>query len=68
MGSGLIGAGIMFGWDLLAYNKAVDQTSCSHLFSGDTPFRSLLTFVLKVFSMQLNPAAIFYVMYFCRRD
>ena len=68
MGSGLLGAGIMFGWDLLAHNKATDQTSCSYLFSGDTPFRSLLTFVLKVVSMQLNPAAIYYVMYYCRRD
>ena len=68
MGSGLIGSLIMFGWDFLAFNNSVDRVSCAHLFSGDTVFRNILCFLLKIVSMQLNPSAIYYVMYFSRKD
>lgn len=68
MGSGLLGSLIMFGWDFLAFNNSVDRISCEHLFSGDTVFRNILCFLLKIVSMQLNPSAIYYVMYFSRKD
>jgi len=68
MGSGIIGSIIMFGWDFLAFNGAHDRASCNAMFSGNTIFRNLLTFLLKIFTMQLNPAAIYYVMYYCRRS
>ena len=67
MGSGVLGSSIMFGWDFLAYNNASDQASCNAMFVGDTVFRNILCFLLKLVTMQLNPAAIYYVMYFCRR-
>jgi hypothetical protein len=67
MGSGLLGSAIMFGWDFLAFNGANSQASCNDMFSGNTIFRNLLCFLLKLITMQLNPAAIYYVMYFCRR-
>jgi len=58
----------MFGWDLLAYNGSVDRKTCEELFSGNTVFRNILCFVLKIISMQLNPSAIYYVMYYSRRE
>jgi hypothetical protein len=68
MGSGIIGAAIMFGWDFLAFNGAHDRHSCNAMFSGNTIFRNLLAFLLKIFTMQLNPSAIYYVMYYCRKN
>jgi hypothetical protein len=65
MVSGLVGSAIMFGWDFLAFNNT---SSCEFLFSGDTFFRNILCFLLKIVSMQLNPAAIYYVMYYSRRE
>ena len=68
MGSCIVGSTIMFGWDFLAFNGAVNQESCIDMFSGNTVFRNILTFLLKIFTMQLNPSAIYYVMYYCRKD
>ena len=68
MGSGVLGSAIMFGWDFLAFNDSVDQASCNAMFAGNTIFRNLLCFLLKIFSMQMNPSAIYYVMYFCRKE
>lgn len=58
----------MFGWDFLAYNGSVDRKTCEELFSGDTVFRNILCFLLKIVSMQLNPSAIYYVMYYSRKE
>lgn len=66
--SGLVGSVIMFSWDFLAYNNSVDRLSCEHLFSGDSGFRNVLCFLLKIISMQFNPAVIYYNIYFSRRE
>ena len=68
MGSGIIGSVIMFGWDFIAFNGASDRASCIDVFSGNTIFRNILCSLLKIFTMQLNPSAIYYVMYFCRKS
>lgn len=52
----------------MAHNSSEGQQSCINLFSGDTVFRNILCFLLKILSMQLNPCAIYYVMFFCRRE
>lgn len=66
--SGLVGAAIMFGWDFLAFNNSSDRVSCEHMFSGDTVFRNLLCFILKIISMQMNPCTIYYIMYYSRKE
>lgn len=66
--SGLVGSVIMFSWDLLAYNHSVDRLSCEHLFSGDSGFRNVLCFLLKIISMQFNPAVIYYNIYYSRKE
>lgn len=58
----------MFGWDYMAYNKSVDRKSCEDLFSGDTVFRNVLCFLVKIISMQFNPAVIYYIVYYSRKD
>jgi hypothetical protein len=58
----------MFGWDFLAFNNSTDRISCEHLFSGDTVFRNLLCFILKLISMQINPCTIYYIMFFSRKE
>ena len=66
--SGFIGSLIMFTWDYLAYNNSVDRRSCENIFSGDTAFRNILCFLLKIISMQLNPSAIYYAIYYSRKE
>lgn len=68
MCSGLVGSLIMFSWDFLAYNNSVDRLSCEHLFSGDSGFRNVLCFLLKIVSMQFNPAVIYYNIYYSRKE
>lgn len=58
----------MFGWDYLAYTSSVDRLSCERLFSGDSTFRNILCFLLKIVSMQLNPGVIFYNIYYSRKE
>lgn len=58
----------MFLWDFIAYNSSSDTATCQIYFSGDTFFRSLLCFVCKLITMQLNPLVIYYIMYHSRRE
>jgi hypothetical protein len=66
--SGLVGSLIMFGWDFIAFTNSVDQKSCEHLFSGDSIFRNILCFLLKIVSMQFNPSVIYYNVFYSRRE
>jgi len=68
IGSGMLGSLMMFLWDFIAFNWSQDKSECQAYFSGDNFARSVLCFICKLITMQLNPLVIYYIMYHSRRD
>ena len=63
-----IGAVIMFVWDFYAYVLSTTDQDCTDIFSGNTFFRQVLCFLLKLISMQLTPCMIYYIIYERRKN
>ncbi len=62
----MTGAFIMFAWDYLAFTISESDNQCQELFSGNTFFRKLLCFLLKIISMQVVPSIAYYTTYYKR--
>ena len=58
----------MFIWDYLAYVGADSDSFCVEVFSGNSFFRKVLCFLLKLISMQVFPCLVYYTTYFKRRN
>lgn len=58
----------MFIWDYLAYTLSETDEQCVELFSGNTFFRKILCFLLKIISMQVVPTIVYYNTYYKRRN
>lgn len=67
-GGSIGGAFIMFIWDYLAYTMAENDQMCVQIFSGNTFFRKILCFLLKIFSMQVVPVIVYYRNFYKRQD
>ena len=68
VGASILSALIMFFWDYLNYMLADHDEMCVELFSGNTFFRKILCFLLKVISMQSLPSVTYYTIYFRRKS
>ncbi len=68
VGGSLISAIIMFIWDYLSYMVSETDEMCVEVFSGNTFFRKLLCFVLKIISMQALPTITYYTIYYKRKS
>lgn len=68
VGGSVLSALIMFFWDYLNYMLAENDEMCVELFSGNTFFRKILCFLLKVISMQAVPSITYYTFYFRRKS
>lgn len=64
----LTGAFIMFVWDYLAFTISESDDQCEELFSGNTFFRKILCFLLKIISMQAVPSIAYYITYYKRKS
>ena len=53
----------MFIWDFYAYVFSSNDVDCADIFAGNTFFRQVLCFLLKLVTMQLAPATIYYIIY-----
>lgn len=68
VGGSIGGALIMFIWDYLAYTIAHTDQMCEEIFSGNTFFRKVLCFLLKIISMQVVPTIVYYTIFYKRKD
>jgi len=64
----MVGGFIMFVWDYLANTLSQTDEQCVELFSGNTFFRKILCFLLKIISMQVVPAIIYYNTFYRRKE
>lgn len=53
----------MFTWDFYAYVFSTSDSDCTEIFAGNTFFRQILCFILKLITMQLTPSMIYYIIY-----
>lgn len=58
----------MFVWDFYAYTFSENDTDCTDIFAGNTFFRQVLCFLLKLITMQLTPSMIYYIIYERRKS
>lgn len=58
----------MFVWDFYAYIFSESDSDCSDIFAGNTFFRQILCFILKLITMQLTPSMIYYIIYERRKN
>lgn len=58
----------MFLWDFYAYTFSETDQDCTDIFVGNTFFRQVLCFLLKIVSMQLSPCMIYYIIYHTRKN
>lgn len=68
VGGAMTGAFIMFVWDYLAFTISKNDEQCEELFSGNTFFRKVLCFLLKIISMQVVPCIAYYTTYYKRKS
>jgi hypothetical protein len=68
VGGSFIGAFIMFIWDYLAFLISKNDEQCEELFSGNTFFRKVLCFLLKIICMQVVPCIAYYTTYYKRKS
>lgn len=68
VGGSIGGAFIMFVWDYLAYTISKNDKTCMEIFSGNTFFRKVLCFLLKIFSMQVVPSIVYYTIFYKRKE
>lgn len=62
------GAFIMFVWDFYGYEFSQSSQDCTDIFAGNTFFRQVLCFILKLITMQLTPSMIYYIIYERRKN
>ena len=65
---GIAGAFIMFTWDYLAHVVSTSDEMCQEMFSGNTFFRKVLCFLLKIISMQVVPSIVYYVIFHKKKE
>jgi len=58
----------MFMWDFYSYIFSSTDKDCTDIFAGNTFFRQILCFILKLISMQLTPSMIYYIIYERRKN
>jgi hypothetical protein len=58
----------MFIWDFYAYTFSTSDSDCTEIFEGNTFFRQVLCFILKLISMQLTPCMIYYLIYYRKKE
>ena len=68
VGGSIGGAVIMFIWDYLAYIMSSTDEMCVQIFSGNTFFRKILCFLLKIISMQVVPCIVYYIIFYKRKS
>lgn len=67
-GGSIAGAFIMFIWDYLAYIVSDTDKMCVEIFSGNTFFRKVLCFLLKIISMQVVPSIVYFIVFHKRKE
>ena len=68
VGGSVVGALIMFMWDYLAYMMSDTDEMCVEVFSGNTFFRKILCFLLKIISMQALPSITYFAIYHRKKN
>ena len=58
----------MFIWDYMAYMMSDTDEMCVEVFSGNTFFRKILCFLLKIISMQALPSITYYAIYHRKKN